>query len=303
MKKLFAVLAGLMTYSAAYALPVYNPAQPELLQDGFFTPGYEVFFCEADCWALELGYRGDFVSDRKMRHRNLGHLLSFHKPVSKVQSTTNAGQITLNLWNRIEVYGWFGANQIDFETQVNYLSLVAHTPATGLINLFGRSTEGYAWGVGVRGVLWHCGYTVIGIDAQYSHRRHTLQSLTLDGRPIQVGDFVSVENELPLDPGDFHSRNRDWQVSLGIAHRVCRLVPYAAVVYSAARHHFAGPQFRAFPIVAGQGVYDPDLKLVNRNCVGIAVGATFVTAEQMQVTVEGRFIDERALTITSDIRF
>lgn len=286
MKKIFAVLAGLMTYSAVYALPVYNPDQPELLKYGVFT-------CGDNAWGLEFGYRGDFVFDRQIKiHNNNGNLSEYHKDLSVYRQMTNAGQITLNLWDRIDVYGWAGAVQSEFDADVNYLT--AQGAALGFTNLRGRTQDGFAWGVGARAVLWQCGRTALGIDAQYSHSEADLQALSVNGVPVQAAVPFG------LDPSRFSLRNREYQVSLGISHRICWLVPYVAVKYSNVRPEFEGPLLNPTSTVA---TFDPDLDFRSRNCVGFVFGVSLIDADRMHVTAEGRFIDEKALTVAADIRF
>lgn len=296
MKKILALLAGLMTCSAVYALPVYNPDQPELLKYGVFT-------CGDACWGLEFGYRGDFVFDRKFRGVNQGNLVGANPNRCQYEHYINAGQLTLNLFDRIDLYGWCGENRAAFDAPVDFLSVVPDTPTSGFLNFSGRSKVGFAWGVGARVVLWQCGRTAIGIDGQYSQRRNSLQSLSIDGAPVQAGNFVSTADGGLLDPSNFHSYHKEWQVSLGISHRICWLVPYVAVKYSDFKHGFSGPLFSAAPVVIGSGSYDPKLKFRPRNYVGFVAGVTLVDAERMHVTAEGRFIDERALTIAADLRF
>lgn len=296
MKKLLALVAGLMTYSAVYALPVYNPDQPELLKYGVFTAG-------DDSWGLEFGYRGDFVFDRKIKHDNNGNLAAFQKDLPNYRRTINAGQLTINFWDRIDLYGWAGAAQSEFETEVNFLP-IAVGPASGLVNLRGSTKEEFAWGVGARAILWQCGRTAVGVDGQYANTNGKLRSLTVNGAPVQAG-FLNPDLDVAADPANFRLKNREWQVSLGISHRICFLVPYVAVKYSNARPRFSGELLQpnnASAIAAGT-TYDPSLKLKNRGSVGFVAGVTIVDADRMHVTAEGRFIDERALTVAADFRF
>lgn len=284
MKKLLAVVAGLMTCSAIYALPVYNPDQPELLKYGVFT-------CNDDNWGFEFGYRGDFVFDRQLQVRNNnGNLSDFHKDVTEFERSTNAGQVTLNLWDRVDVYGWLGSSQTAAEAQVSFLTAAEPTP---MLNLRGLSQNGFAYGFGARAVLWQCGRTAVGVDAQYAHTRADLQSFTIDGVPVQ--SFTDPVTGAAIDPNNFALRSREYQVSLGVSHRICSLVPYVAVKYSNVRARITGPAVGV--------ITDPTVKFQNRDWIGMAAGISFTDSERMHVTVEGRFIDEQALTVAADIRF
>jgi Chlamydia major outer membrane protein len=290
MKKIYALFTALLTYSAVYALPVYNPDQPELLKYGVFT-------CEDSCWGLEFGYRGDFVFDRKLKKRNEGNLFDYHRQVCDYQSSINAGQLTLNVCDRLDIYGWVGASQTEFETQVRFLLPVILQP-TPFFNIRGRTKEEFAWGVGARAILWTCGRTAIGVDGQYAQTHSQFQCLSLDGIPIQ--NFLNPALQF-LDPSRFSLRHREWQISFGISHRICWLVPYAAVKYSNISSNIRGPNI--FPQGVTTDTFSSRLKFRNKDYVGFVVGVSLVDSERMHVTAEGRFVDEKALTVAADIRF
>lgn len=287
MKKVLALVAGLMTYSAVYALPVYNPDQPELLKYGVFT-------CGDSCWGLELGFRGDYVFDRKVKHSgHRANLADRHKDVCDYSISTNAGQLTLNLWDRVDIYGWVGAAETHYEDQVRLVTSI--TPfETDWLNISGSTREGTAWGVGARAVLWQCGRTAVGIDGQYAHSEAKFKCLTINGVPVQE------VTGLDLDSSRFKIRNSEWQVSLGISHRICWFVPYVAVKYSNFRGRFRSGDF----LFSGAlGTANADGHFRNRDVVGFVAGISLVDSERMHITAEGRFFDERALTVAADFRF
>jgi hypothetical protein len=285
MKKLLAIVAGLVTYSAVYALPVYNPDQPELLKYGVFT-------CGDSCWGFELGFRGDYVFDRKLKHSGrFDNFFDRHKDVCDYSISTNAGQLTLNLWDRLDVYGWVGAAEVEMEEQVRLLGSVT---STDWLNIHGRTKEGTAWGVGARAVLWQCGRTALGIDGQYAHSDAKFQCVTFNGVPVQSITGFNI------DPSRFKVQNKEWQISLGVSHRICWFVPYVAVKYSNFRGKFRSSDF-VFSTAVGNVNADSCFK--NRDVVGFVAGISLVDSERMHVTAEGRFFDERALTVAADFRF
>jgi hypothetical protein len=302
--KLFAVLASLMTYSAVYALPVYNPDQPELLKYGIFTGG------DSGDFGIEVGYRGDFVFDRKLENkRNTIFGPTTKKDVPVYRSTINAGQLTLNLMDRFDVYGWAGARSSEVAKQLAF-NVIA--PIVGPISLPVRelsvtTKESLAWGVGARAVLWSSGNTAIGCDGQYAQSNAKFRSFTFNGVPIQASGLVDFVTNLPLDPSQFRDETREWQVSLGISHRICWMTPYVAVKYSDYESRVKGPEI-GVPIAIPGGPtviapLNPNHKARSRNNVGFVCGVSIVDAERMHVTAEGRFVDERALTVAADFRF
>jgi hypothetical protein len=283
MKKLLAVVIGLAAYSAVYALPVYNPDQPALLTHGVFT-------CGEGCWGIEAGFRGDYVFDRKLKFDKPGdNVADVHKDTCDYAISTNAGQLTLNLWDRLDVYGWAGAAASEFGAQARLHS------STGFVgewlNVHGQTKEGFAWGVGARAILWQCGRTAVGVDGQYAHSHANFQCVSSNGIPIQVPTNGA-------DSSRFSLNNSEWQVSLGISHRICWFVPYIAVKYSNFQGKFKGPDW-----IGINGVFSGNAKFKNRNYVGGVVGISLVDSGKMHVTAEGRFFDERALTVAADFRY
>ena len=84
------------TFSLLDAAPVGNTAAPQILEDGFFIP--------SDCWVdLRAGYEGDFVTDGRMKQRKQGS-----GRVDDYSQNTNSGTITLNILDRLDLYGVLG---------------------------------------------------------------------------------------------------------------------------------------------------------------------------------------------------
>jgi len=266
MKKLLSVITGLVAGSALYALPVLNPAAPALLTDG-------VFMCDqGDCWGIKLGYRGDFVYNKHMRSSLNGRQNHF-------SLFANEGVVTLNLWDRVDLYGFVGAANWHNE---------AVTPFVAPAYVVTHSQTRTIGGVGLKAVLWEtcwgaCGTTYVGIDGQYEWLGNTpVNRATIDGA-----------NTAPAGLG---RRYREGQVSLGIAHRICNLVPYIAAKWSNGRAPLTGP-------VTVLGEDTAFTGLSSSRHWGYAVGVSLVDAGRMSVTAEARFIDETALTVSADLRF
>ncbi|MDR3623596.1 MAG: hypothetical protein P4L16_00445 [Chlamydiales bacterium] len=267
MKKLLSLVAGLVMGSALYALPVLNPAGPALLTDG-------VFMCDQnDCWGIKFGYRGDFVFDKHMKSAFGGH----HKDFSLY---ANEGVLTLNLWDRLDIYGFVGAANMS-EDDLRYI-----TGAESDEFIFHYNTRTIA-GVGIKAVLWETcwgsyGTTYVGIDGQYEWLASSPVS-----RVTRNGDSEGS--------GDFKREYREGQVSLAIGHRICNLIPYVAAKWSNGRAPLNGTS------VTVDGIGFDDISATRH--WGYAVGLSLVDAGRMSVTAEARFIDETAFTISGDIRF
>ncbi|MDR3623597.1 MAG: hypothetical protein P4L16_00450 [Chlamydiales bacterium] len=265
MKKLLSVITGLVAGSALYALPVANPAAPALLTDG-------VFMCDQDdCWGVKFGYRGDFVFNKHMKSGVGGR----HQDFSLY---SNEGVLTLNFWDRVDVYGFVGA--------ANWGSQGLTTDSGAASEADFHSNTRTIGGVGLKAVLWEtcwasCGTTYVGIDGQYEWMGNAPASrVTINGTSETAGGVGR--------------KYREGQVSLAIGHRICNLVPYVAAKWSNGRAPLSHTA-----TIAG---FTPDGYSATRHW-GYAIGVSLVDAGRMSVTAEARFIDESAFTIAGDIRF
>jgi opacity protein-like surface antigen len=270
------------------------------LKYGVFTGG------DSGDFGFELGYRGDFVFDRKLENK-INAILGpgTLKDVYGYSSTINAGQLTVNLWDRFDVYGWVGVKNSEIAKQLAFTVAGVTAPVR---DLRVTTKDGLAWGVGARAVLWSSGNTAIGIDGQYADSKAKFRSYSFNGVPIQATGLLDLETLLPVDPSQFRDKSREYQVSLGISHRICWMTPYVAVKYSNFESRITGPEI-GVPVVPPGGTvpvivpFNPNNKARSRNNVGFVCGVSIVDAERMHVTAEGRFVDERALTVAADFRF
>ena len=271
MKKLLTVMTAIVAGSALYAAPVLNPAEPALITDG-------VFLCDDDCWGLKAGYRGNFVYDRafhKTSRNSNGYLPNFNY-------YSNSGVLTLNLWDRVDIYGFVGAANLDID------GTLSNGPGILDADLFTKTKTN--WGVGAKVVLWETcwgcvGTTYIGLDANYER----LNTSGLSHFDVGVPSDFSLSN---AGLGFYET-----QVSLGIAHRICNLVPYIAVKWSN-----AGITGRGF--LDGAGTDDINIPSAHASRHwGYAFGVTLVDANRMTVTAEARFVDETALSVAAEFKF
>jgi major outer membrane protein len=276
MKKLLTVITGLVAGSALYAMPVLNPAAPALETDG-------VFLCDNnDCWGLKAGYRGDFVYNRHVRDGS--------GSVDRFGFYANEGVLTLNLWDRVDVYGFVGAAAFEVEgTRAGFEAGVASP-----VRFNGISKTRTIWGGGIKATVWECGWgscgtTYLGADLQYEAvSRASFPNATLDG------DTVS-----DTSPG---YRYQEVQFAVGLAHRVCMFVPYVAVKWSKARQR-VGSSSTVGNITTGGDFGTILSNGTSHRHWGYVVGLTIVDAGRISVTGEARFIDETAATVSADFRF
>lgn len=294
MKKLSLTLLTILTCGALHALPVGNPADPALLCDGLFFEGTCCLdFCDPGaswCQALSfrIGYYGDFVFQRHLE-------IDRHEASDYIENSelfTNAGYFVINAWDRIDFFFTLGATNIFIETNYSSFSLPTVItppafPAGG--NRFTIETEtDFSWSIGARLILWQCGCTTLGAEAQYFSTRPSIERIT-------AADRVSayIDDNITL-------KYREWQFGLGIAHRINIFVPYAAIKWAGVKVDMDDARFD----LSVDGVNDVILhNLENRKDVGYAIGVTLTDCWKKSLTIEARFADEKALYVNGQIRF
>lgn len=274
MKKLLFCVMGLMMSPMLNALPVLNPAAPALLKEG-------VFMCDAcDFFGLKLGYRGDFVFNKSfnVNGTSIRHFDLF----------ANEGVLALNLWDRVDIYGFVGAASFDTEatpqdpnlgSQFDYFT--SHSQTRTIV------------GFGVRATVWelcwlNCGTTFLGIDAEYEWMGNT---------PISYASIQGVN----ANTNNRSRSYREGQVALAVGHKINHWVPYVALKWSNARANASGAIGASGSVTPGSVLYLG--KYHASNHWGFAAGLTIVELKRLEVTVEARFVDETAMTVCGEFRF
>lgn len=276
MKKLFVAVLAILASGAAYALPVGNPSEASLLSDGIFFEGNCGDPCDpciswCDSFSLRLGFYGDYVFNRHMEVRSDG------PDIEDVEIFTNAAYFALNFWNRFDVFATVGSTNFELDTNAS-----AFGGTNGARFELESDSACASWSVGGRATLWECGCTSLGLEGQYFRANPDVKRITT----------ASALSAYP----EYSARYHEWQVGLGVSHRINIFVPYVAVKWSRARWDLGGETF----VLSGTNVTQD---LENKKSWGYAVGVSLIDCEKAALTVEGRFADEKAVYVNGQIRF
>ncbi|MCC5832998.1 MAG: hypothetical protein JJU12_08165 [Chlamydiales bacterium] len=273
MRKCVFTLLTILTGGAAYALPVGNPAEASLLCNGLFwekyrcTPSYSWY----DAFSFRIGFYGDYVFNKHLERDN-----GVAGAIEKTELSTNAAYLAVNFKNRFDLFGTLGTTRLFLET--------------GSITTSGRlefETESdLSWSIGIRGTLWKCGCTYLGAEAQYFYTKPHITRLTED----------ATASSYPAR--NVNLKYEEWQIGLGLAHRIYNLVPYIAVRWGPTRTDSADTMLL---LTNGNTTTLPSTK--SKNNWGYAVGGTLIGFEKAALTLEGRFGGETALYTNGQIRF
>ncbi len=279
MKKLFTTMLTFLACGAAYALPVGNPSDASLLCDGLFWEGYccsdlcDPCLSWCDAFSVRAGFYGDYVFNRHLELEHRGH-----PDIENTEIYTNAGFVAGNFYDRVDVFATFGASSILVDTNEKTFGVAG----SGRIEI--ETETDFSWSVGVRGTIWECGCTSLGAEAQYFRTRPHIMRVT----------DKATNSEYPAN--NVNAKYSEWQVGVGLSHRIYMFVPYIAVKWSGCDLDFDNALFTQ----AGPSQL---FNAENKKLWGYAVGLTFVDCEKASITAEGRFGDEKALYVNGQIRF
>ncbi len=265
MKKLLLGLIVFFAFAPLQAAPVGNTSFPEILQKGFFT--------SCDSWVdLRVGYEGDFVSDGRMRQ--------YAEGVGRVdlyEGWTNSGTFTLNILDRLDLYGVLGASK----TEANWRFENGVDETIHRIKL--KTETNFLWAVGGRAILYEWCHTSFGAGGRYTACNYNPNECTSDG--------------VAIDAADAHLHWREWQCNFDISYEISLFTPYVGVKYSHARSLLSN-----FPISISADLTGSN-SFKNRVPVGFYLGCTLSTGRYFMFNIEGRLVDEEAISVFADFRF
>lgn len=258
------LLALLLASVALSAAPVGNTVAPDLIRKGMFSSRDERM-------SLRTGYEGDFVADGRMEQYEEGD-----GRVDCYKQYTNSGTVILNMVDRLDLYGVFGSSKTKAYWRFTLADETVHR-----IQL--KTKYNFLWAAGARVILYEWGKTFLGMGGRYSYTADQPTSLTSDGVAVSVKGT--------------HFHWREWQINLDLAYKIHVFTPYIGVKYSNAKSHLGN---FSVPIAANGSGAD---SFKNRDPVGLYLGCGLSNGQYFMINLEGRLIDEEAITISADLRF
>ncbi|MBS0653816.1 MAG: hypothetical protein JSR39_09890 [Verrucomicrobia bacterium] len=260
---LFILAVSLLPFGRMEALYNGNPSFPMMPEQGLFF--------KKDAWVtIKAGYEWDDVIDRNLTVHE--HRPRLKREVKDYAAMGNFGSLTLGCNDRVELYGLFGAEEADI-----------HYRPYSDVRLKFQTHQCFAWTVGGRAILAYWGDTQLGIDAKYFQFNPHIHSLKLNGKS--------------LHPEGAFYHYREWQVGLGVSHRIKLFIPYAGLKYSDVRakfHHLKALSW-IFP--------DKHFTMKNKHPMGVFLGLGLSFDRALNINFEARLYDETGITASADIRF
>ncbi len=177
------------------ALYMGNPAEPEIIDCGFFIS-------QDSCVGLKIGYQGDWVFDRLLRS-----YAGAHGRIDRFEMKMDQGMIGINYLDRFELYGTVGSMRNRFWFR----------PSTDKMRREFETDNHWTAGTGVRLLLAEWGNTGIGLDGKIQYGRPGIKWITVNG--VSHGSGA-------------HLAYHEWQGSFAVYHTIDLFTPYLGVKYS-----------------------------------------------------------------------
>jgi len=229
-------------------------------------PEQSIFFTHS-WFAFKAGYEFDDVFERKLKMES-HHV---HANDNKYTSRSQFGVLTLVLCDRVEFYSGLGSMKPSLTQHVNkeriHYDMDRH----------------FAYSIGGRALFAYWGNLQFGLTASYLHFFPDIHSIS-----VNRSSFPKDKSEL---------RYHEWQVGASFSYHIWWLFPYVGLVYSHVNAQFMhlNSLEAFFP--------KNNFTLESKRNYGMIVGLGLAPEIGIGVNVEGRFIDETALTVSADVRF
>lgn len=191
----YLILFSLCLCGSLSALYMGNPAEPQIIDQGFWISQDASF-------SVKVGYQGDRVADRKMRANG-----NAKGRIDNMTLSFDQGVVTFGYLDRAEIYGSVGSMNGE----------LSNRPHSDNKRREYQTHDGWTAGTGGRFLLAQWGKTVIGIDGKIQWSNPGMKWMAVDGMSKNTGG---------------HLHYCEWQASFAVSYTADWLTPYLGVKYS-----------------------------------------------------------------------
>ena len=288
-KNWFLLSLCLLSAMRLHALPLGNPAEPRIFTCGIFLDGgdWERFSFIPHFLDIRAGYYGDFVYNRKLKVDGPG-VSSIARNMIKSEINTNAGYLALNFCERADIFATLGATKITVEANEGAW-LSTGGGSTGII----QADDTFSWSVGGRVLLFTLGCWQAGFEGQYFSTRPQLREYYVQS---DFGNIVYLSDA----PTHYH----EWQIGTGISYLInfccadLSLIPYVGIKWSQCKFNT-----RNFNFLDRRALRFTIVNTKSRRLWGFPIGLSLVFKRSVELNVETRWGDERALSLKGQFQF
>jgi len=239
-----------------------NPGQPGLQTKGIVL--------ENPSWLdVRFAYFGDYVYSQPSHDTFIQE--GEERTQYHMQLWTQAGMVTLNVCDRVDLYGIVGGLRIQNNDEI-------------------FSPQQFAWGVGGKIVFLHIGRWRVGCDMKYFQSEQSPQFFQSNHLAYNVtSNFSFLYTEI--------------QAALGLTYRTRYVAPYVSVSYLNAQLAPTPPSvFLRIPS-RNREMRVPIKSVSAMNHFGLVLGATLIDIRTATLSLEWRAFNQNSIDLTGEIRF
>lgn len=229
----------------------------------------------------QFGFEGNYVFNRRLM------ITKSESETPKTEIYTNSAKFSYAYKERIELGATIGATDLRLNTHFAALS----SGEVGNENLFLETNSSLSYSLALRAKAWTFYNITTGFEAEYFSANPKIHTITdpvfevieypnahINYKELQLGCALSM----PISVSDFAT-----------------FIPYAGIKLSRVNATFTDTSI---------SILDVDIPLTNMNMkqdrtLGYAIGATLFNEKIWNITAEGRFSDETAFSISTNLIF
>ncbi|MBU4492284.1 MAG: hypothetical protein KKD69_07470 [Euryarchaeota archaeon] len=233
----------------------------------FAAPVNDILFGEKEEYGLNVTVEGDFVSERE---------LEFANESIEFEANFYQAKISCNMMDKVEVYALLGT-----------------ISDAGIMEKDGSNTykyffdDDFVWGFGASALIYEFDNGIrIGTDGKYRAAEANLTEIDINGTTYDISSISDIA-------GNFE----EWQFSIGMAKEFgesVKFIPYGGIKYSDVEVQAKG--------TVGGTTYQTE-SINSKETIGGYAGAEVAFSDNLSAYVEGRFVDETAMSIGATYRF
>ncbi|MBU1366716.1 MAG: outer membrane beta-barrel protein [Candidatus Omnitrophica bacterium] len=235
-----------------------------------------------------IGLDQEFVFDRDMKVKSTGfeadggETFELKTGIDKMYRTMV--KTSYGLFDGLDVYIKLGT--ADFESKSKYTWRDTATGDWDIGNWKMKGDNAFAYGFGMKGKYEFENDWFIGCDVQYLTHKNDFKGTDSWEDSDGDSDVESIKGEVTF---------QEWQIAPYVAKRIGNFIPYFGIKYSDLRQKHT---------IKWEG--DPEGEKVKTKAddnVGVFVGTDYKINDAWSLNLEGRFIDETAISLACGFKF
>ncbi len=226
---------------------------------------------------IGVGFDSAFIFGRDLKSKS-GTLANGAevKDIEVTKGYEEMVKVSYGLLDWLDVYAKLGAAKYDSEDNVYVSGVKGYSDKS-------KAEMGFAWGLGLKAAYPLKNNWLVGCDLQYLMSSHDNK---INETNLTTGAVVSTTYKSNVI--------QEWHIAPYLGYKFGNLVPYLGVRYSDLRAKTKKPS---------DAGWADNLKSAADNNVGVFVGTDYKIGEHWKLNLEGRFVDEMAMSVGATYRF